>query len=122
MTSGRLLTLRRRGWATDDQENEAGVNCLAVPAFLFSPSVPTGAVSVSAPAYRTPLSRLVELQWLAGKKDDAKKSLDQLREISGSLDKTAPLYARIAPIAKELGYAEDWKLVKPVAPHAGSLT
>jgi peroxiredoxin len=66
-----------------------------------------------------PLSRLVELQWLAGKKDDAKKSLDQLREISGSLDKTAPLYARIAPIAKELGYAEDWKLVKPVAPDTG---
>jgi IclR family acetate operon transcriptional repressor len=53
-----LRLIRRRGWATDDQENEAGVNCLAVPAFLLSPSVPTGAVSVSAPAYRTPLSHL----------------------------------------------------------------
>jgi IclR family transcriptional regulator, acetate operon repressor len=30
-----------------------------VPAFLLSPSVPAGAVSVSAPAYRTPLSHLV---------------------------------------------------------------
>ena len=55
-----LRLIRRRGWAADDQENEAGVNCLAVPAFLLSPSVPAGAVSVSAPTYRTPLSRLVD--------------------------------------------------------------
>src|SRR5262249_12481327 len=66
-----------------------------------------------------PLARLVELQWLAGKKDEAKKSLDELREISGSLDKTAPLYARIAPIAKELGYSADWKVVKPPLPDTG---
>jgi DNA-binding IclR family transcriptional regulator len=55
-----LRLIRARGWAGDDQENEAGVNCLAVPAFLLSPSVPAGAVSVSAPAYRTPLSRLID--------------------------------------------------------------
>jgi peroxiredoxin len=66
-----------------------------------------------------PLARLVELQWLAGKRNDAKKSLDQLRDLSGSLDKGAPLYARLAPIAKELGYSEDWKLARPVAPDTG---
>jgi DNA-binding IclR family transcriptional regulator len=54
-----LRIIRSRDWATDDQENEPGVTCVAVPAFLASPSVPSGAVSVSAPAYRTPLSRLV---------------------------------------------------------------
>jgi IclR family acetate operon transcriptional repressor len=54
-----LRIIRGRGWAADDQENEPGVNCVAVPAFLTSPSVPAGAVSVSAPAYRTPLSRLI---------------------------------------------------------------
>jgi DNA-binding IclR family transcriptional regulator len=54
-----LRLIRRRGWAGDDQENESGVNCLAVPAFLLSPNTPSGAVSVSAPAYRTPLPRLV---------------------------------------------------------------
>jgi DNA-binding IclR family transcriptional regulator len=54
-----LRTIRARGWAADDQENEPGVTCVAVPAFLGSPSVPAGAVSVSAPAYRTPLSRLI---------------------------------------------------------------
>ena len=53
-----LREIRERGYATDDQENEPGVNCLAVPVFLGSPSVPSGAVSVSAPAYRTPLDSL----------------------------------------------------------------
>jgi IclR family acetate operon transcriptional repressor len=55
-----LRAIRARGWAVDDQETDPGVNCLAVPVFLTAPSVPTGAVSVSAPAYRTPLSRLVD--------------------------------------------------------------
>jgi IclR family transcriptional regulator, acetate operon repressor len=48
------------GRPVDDQENEPGVHCLAVPAFLGSPSTPSGAVSVSALAYRTPLSTLVD--------------------------------------------------------------
>lgn len=66
-----------------------------------------------------PLARLVEILWLADKKDDAKKSLDQLREISGSIDPAAPFYARIAPIAAELGYSADWKVVKPPAADTG---
>jgi DNA-binding IclR family transcriptional regulator len=53
-----LARIRRQGWAADDQENEPGVNCVAVPAFVTSPTVPCGAVSVSAPAYRTSLARL----------------------------------------------------------------
>jgi DNA-binding IclR family transcriptional regulator len=55
-----LTAIRHRGYAVDDQENEAGVNCLAVPVFLISPAVPSAAVSVSALTYRTPLSSLVE--------------------------------------------------------------
>ncbi|HZN32509.1 MAG TPA: redoxin domain-containing protein [Pirellulaceae bacterium] len=66
-----------------------------------------------------PLARLVELQWLAGKKDDAKQSLDQLRELSNSIDKSAPLYARLAPIAQELGFSEDWKATKAPLPDTG---
>jgi peroxiredoxin len=66
-----------------------------------------------------PLARLVELQWLAGKKEEAKKSLDQLREIANSLDKTTALYDRIAPIAKAVGYPEDWKVVKSPLPDTG---
>ncbi|MFF5083588.1 IclR family transcriptional regulator [Actinoplanes sp. NPDC000266] len=55
-----LVRTRERGFGVDNQENEAGVNCLAVPVFLNSPSAPSGAVSVSALAYRTPLERLIE--------------------------------------------------------------
>jgi DNA-binding IclR family transcriptional regulator len=57
--AGGLREIRDHGYATDDQENEDGINCLAVPAFLGSPSTPCGAVSISAPAYRTPLRDLV---------------------------------------------------------------
>lgn len=49
-----------RGYAVDDQENEVGVNCLAVPVGL-EPGGPTaGAVSVSALAFRLPLSSLID--------------------------------------------------------------
>ncbi len=55
----RLVETRERGYAVDDQENESGINCLAVPVYLGSPSEPSGAISVSAVAYRTPLATLV---------------------------------------------------------------
>jgi DNA-binding IclR family transcriptional regulator len=53
-----LARTRERGYGVDDQENEPGVNCLAVPVFLTSSTTPSGAVSISALAYRTPLGRL----------------------------------------------------------------
>jgi IclR family acetate operon transcriptional repressor len=54
-----LRTIRGQGYAVDDQENEPGIVCLAVPVFLTSPTRPSGAVSVSAPVSRTPLATLV---------------------------------------------------------------
>jgi DNA-binding IclR family transcriptional regulator len=54
-----LRTIRTRGFATDDQENEPGIVCVAVPAFLTSPSRPSGAVSISAPSSRTSLAVLI---------------------------------------------------------------
>ncbi|GIF00461.1 IclR family transcriptional regulator [Paractinoplanes rishiriensis] len=54
-----LVRVRECGFGTDDQESEAGVNCLAVPAYLTSPSAPSGAISISGLAYRTPLAALV---------------------------------------------------------------
>ena len=53
-----LRKIREQGYSTDDQENEPGIVCVAVPAFLTSPTVPSGAISVSALAYRTPLASL----------------------------------------------------------------
>jgi len=55
-----LSLTRRRGYGTDDQENETGINCLAVPVHLSSPTVPSGAVSISALTYRTPLTALID--------------------------------------------------------------
>ncbi|MEU5862000.1 IclR family transcriptional regulator [Nonomuraea sp. NPDC047529] len=55
-----LVRVREQGYAADDQENEPGVNCVAVPAYLTSPTVPSGAISISGLAYRTPLRALVE--------------------------------------------------------------
>jgi DNA-binding IclR family transcriptional regulator len=54
-----LRAIRQQGFAVDDQENERGINCVAVPTFLTSPTVASGAVSVSALAYRTSLQTLV---------------------------------------------------------------
>lgn len=56
---GRLRDARRRGYSIDDEENEPGVNCIAFPVFLGSPAEPSGAVSVSALAYRTSVAELV---------------------------------------------------------------
>lgn len=55
-----LSAIRQRGFAVDNQENEPGVNCIALPVFLGSPTVPSGAISISAVAYRTPLQVLVD--------------------------------------------------------------
>ena len=58
-----VLSIRERSYvsvARANGENELGISCIAVPVHLTSPTVPSGAVSVSALAYRTPLSRLVD--------------------------------------------------------------
>ncbi|MPY47942.1 IclR family transcriptional regulator [Streptomyces acidicola] len=67
-----LEATRERGYGVDDQENETGVNCLALPVYLTSPTTPSGAVSISALAYRTPLATLVD-------------ALDEIRALLGPL-------------------------------------
>ncbi len=51
---------RARGFAIDDQENEVGINCVAVPIYLDGSASPTGAISISAVRFRTPLESLVD--------------------------------------------------------------
>lgn len=50
---------RERGFGLDDQENEVGVNCIALPVFLEPGRAVSGAVSISGLAYRRSLSSLV---------------------------------------------------------------
>ena len=52
--------IRAQGYGTENEENETGVACLAIPIFLGSMTKPSGAVSVSALIYRTPLQKLVD--------------------------------------------------------------
>jgi peroxiredoxin len=60
-----------------------------------------------------PQAMLVELLWQADKKDEAKETYEQLREVSSSIDLDSPVFQRLAPIAAELGYDADWRIVKP---------
>ncbi|MET1052263.1 MAG: IclR family transcriptional regulator [Mycetocola sp.] len=55
-----LSVTRERGFGTDDQENEAGINCVAIPIYLDGATTATGAVSMSAVSFRCPLERLVD--------------------------------------------------------------
>lgn len=55
-----LSRSRERGYATEDRENEEGINCIAVPIFMASPTMPTGAISVSALTYRRSLAELID--------------------------------------------------------------
>ncbi len=48
-----------RGYAVDDQENEVGVNCVAIPIMLDGSANAIGAISLSAVTFRCPLERLV---------------------------------------------------------------
>ncbi|GAA1973699.1 IclR family transcriptional regulator [Microbacterium pumilum] len=54
-----LEATRRRGFGIDNQENEIGVNCVAIPIHLDGSTTPSGAVSVSAVTFRCPLEQLV---------------------------------------------------------------
>ncbi|MEX0818394.1 MAG: redoxin domain-containing protein, partial [Pirellulaceae bacterium] len=66
-----------------------------------------------------PLAMLTELLWKADKKDDAKQSFEQLREISSPIDLDSPVFARLEPIAVELGFSADWRVSKPPAEDIG---
>jgi len=50
---------RARGFAMDLQENDLGIVCIAFPLFLDSPSIPAGALSISAVSSRTSPEELI---------------------------------------------------------------
>ena len=61
-----------------------------------------------------PLATLAELLWKQEKKDEAKKTFAQLREISSAADLESPPLARLAPIARAAGHPTDWRLARAV--------
>ena len=54
-----LIITEQRGYGVDNQENELGVNCVAIPIFLDGSAQPSGAISISAVSFRCPLETLV---------------------------------------------------------------
>lgn len=67
-----LAAVRDRGYAVDDEETETGVACLALPVYAVSPGAPSGALSISALTYRTPLATIVD-------------AVDEVRDVLGRL-------------------------------------
>lgn len=58
-----------------------------------------------------PLAQAIHVLYHADKKNEAWKSaFEELRTISSSLEIDSPVFARLAPIAQELGYPSDWRL------------
>ncbi|WP_430867358.1 IclR family transcriptional regulator [Demequina aurantiaca] len=55
-----LLSTRARGYGVDDEENEPGINCIAVPVLGESSGAPSGAMSISALRFRYPLEKLLD--------------------------------------------------------------
>jgi peroxiredoxin len=60
-----------------------------------------------------PLAHLVDLRWKLGQREEAESAFQDLRELSGSIDLDAPAFARLAPIARDLGWPEDWRVARP---------
>lgn len=55
-----------------------------------------------------PLAAQVETLWAANKKPEAKKAFEELRNQSSEIDLSTPAFSRLTPIAKELGWEENW--------------
>jgi peroxiredoxin len=66
-----------------------------------------------------PLAGKVEILWRADRKDAARKAFDELREISSDIQFGSPVFDRLTPIAKELGYPDDWRISKDRAEDFG---
>ena len=57
-----------------------------------------------------PLASYVDLAYRSGKFKEAYEAFYKLRELSAEADLTAPVFRRLAPVAKDLKLAADWRL------------
>jgi peroxiredoxin len=56
-----------------------------------------------------PLALLVEVRWALGLRQEAEQAFAELREAAAGAELTLPPLARLAGIARALGYPEDWR-------------
>lgn len=67
-----------------------------------------------------PMAAKVEILHAAGKTEDAKKALQELQKLSATIDVDVPAFARLTPIAKELGMKENWVQQQELAADLGA--
>jgi len=68
-----------------------------------------------------PLAGLVELLILAGESKEAKETFEKLRAISTHIDIAgSPVFSRLTGFAKEQGFMEDWRDIKPTPDDVGN--
>jgi peroxiredoxin/tetratricopeptide (TPR) repeat protein len=67
-----------------------------------------------------PLAILADILQRAGKKEEAKKTFEKLRELSAVIDLDVPVFRRLEPLAKELGHpVPDWRVASVVKDDVG---
>jgi len=66
-----------------------------------------------------PLAALTEFLWQSGQRDEAQKTLEELRGLATGLDLNAPPFRRLTPIAMELGYSNLWTVAAVAAQDVG---
>ena len=66
-----------------------------------------------------PLAVQVDVLYAAGKKDEAKATFEALRACASRPDLDVPVFARLAPIAKEFGFGDDWRVGRKDAADVG---
>jgi len=65
------------------------------------------------------LAGLVEVAWKIGRHEKAEAAFTKLRACSNWTELDSPVFTRIAPIAEELGFPEDWRVRMPDAEDLG---
>ncbi len=66
--------------------------------------------AASANGISQPLANLCYVLHTAGKPDEAREKFDELRQLSADFDLDFPPFARLAPLAAELGHPTDWRI------------
>ena len=56
------------------------------------------------------VSGYIELLWQAGLRQEAAAEFEVLHKLSGRLDLESPVFRRLDPVARELGYKPDWRM------------
>ena len=72
-----------------------------------------------SPGELLPQVQLVEVLLQIGKKPEATTEYETLRKLAAHAELAAPPLARLAPLAKELGLPEDWRIIAPPAADLG---